>query len=237
MRKWACLAAVALLAGCSRKGSEPAAVTPAPAAQPAAVQPLDADASRAMARPSPYGSEAPATAESATPVTADIEIPGGELLRVRLDEPVNTRRNRAGDSFRATLQSAVVVDGRTVLPAGTVFTGHVTDAAESGRMRGRAVLALTLDSFRFEGSERRIRTDRVVREGEAHKKRNIGFIAGGSGLGAVIGAIAGGGKGAAIGALAGGAGGAAGAAATGTQQVGLPAEALVSFELKSPVTL
>jgi hypothetical protein len=231
MRKWAflaILAAIAILAGCSRKDPEPVAMAPAPAAQSAAAQPGN-PGSQAVEPRSPFGSEAP--------IPNEIAIPEGEVLQVRLDEPVNTRRNRAGDSFRATLHAPVVVEGRTILPAGTAFTGHVTDAAESGRMRGRAVLALTLDSFRLDGSERRVRTDRVVRQGEAHKKRNIGFIAGGSGLGTIIGAIAGGGKGAAIGAAAGGAAGTAGAAATGKMQVGLPAESLISFELKAPVTL
>lgn len=225
MRKWACVAAIAFLgAACSRKGPEPVASSPVAEGQSAITQ----SPGSLIQRPASVPAQAP---------VQQIAIPSGEVLRVRLEEPVNTRRNRAGDVFRATLDAPVIVDGKTVLPAGTSFVGHVTDAAESGRMRGRAVLALTLDSFRLEGSERRIRTERVVRQGEAHKKRNIGFIAGGSGLGAVIGAIAGGGKGAAIGALAGGAGGAAGAAATGKQQIGLPAEALVSFALAEPVTL
>lgn len=50
--------------------------------------------------------------------------------------------------------------------------------------------------------------------------------------GAVIGAIAGGGKGVAIGAGAGAAAGTAGAAATGKQDVSLPAETVLTFTIR-----
>ena len=56
------------------------------------------------------------------------------------------------------------------------------------------------------------------------ESNNIAVIGGGSGLGAVIGALAGGGKGALIGAGAGAAAGTAGAAATGKREVGVAAE-------------
>jgi hypothetical protein len=167
----------------------------------------------------------------------DVSIPRGSRLEVRVDEALNTRRNRAGDAFHATLAEPVDVEGRTVLPAGTVFTGHVTTADESGRMQGRAVLSVTLDSFQHEGAEHHIQTDRVVRQSASHARRNAGFIGGGAGLGAVIGAIAGSGKGAAIGALAGGAAGTAGAAATGKLEVGFPAESRITFELATAVRI
>ena len=71
------------------------------------------------------------------------------------------------------------------------------------RLKGRARIDVTLDSFRLRGREYRIGTSRVSRVSEAHKKRNLFLVGGGSGLGAAIGAIVGGGKGAAAGALAG----------------------------------
>jgi hypothetical protein len=172
-----------------------------------------------------------------TAARAELEIPKGASLSVRLDEAVNTRRNRPGDIFRATLERPVLVEGETVIPAGAQFTGRVATADESGRLKGRAVLAVKLESFRLKGKEYQIDTSEVVRQSEAHKKRNIEFIAGGSGLGAAIGAIAGGGKGAAIGALAGGAAGTGTAAATGKMNVGLPAESLLTFSLQAPVRL
>ena len=121
-----------------------------------------------------------------------------------------------------------------MLDVGTVFTGHVTTADESGRLKGRAVLGVTLDTFRRGGRDYQVQTNRVTRVSAAHKKHNAGFIAGGAGLGAAIGALAGGGKGAGIGALAGGAAGTAGAAATGKFQVSLPAESRVTFSLAAP---
>jgi len=225
------IALVLLLTGCSKQNPEPVAQAPA-ASQPEAAQPPASEARQLPAGASPRVRAAAQPGEADRP---ELSIPRGVTLRVRVDEPLNTRRNRAGDAFHATLAAPVDVEGRTALPEGTVLTGHVTTADESGRLQGRAVLSFTLDSFQRDGAEYRIETDRVVRESESHVNRNAGFIGGGAGLGAVIGAIAGHGKGAAIGAFSGGATGTAGAAATGKMEAGLPAESLVSFSLAAPV--
>jgi hypothetical protein len=123
------------------------------------------------------------------------------------------------------------------LPRGIEFTGHVTQSDASGRLKGRAVLAVTLDSFRLNGKEYRVHTGSVERLSVAHKKRNVGFIGGGTGLGAALGAIAGGGKGALIGAAAGAAAGTAGAAATGKLEVGISPESQLTFPLRAAVDL
>src|SRR5262249_28116343 len=106
-----------------------------------------------------------------------------------------------------------------------------------GRLKGRAVLGLRVDSFRLNGRQYRIETTSVDRVSAAHKKRNGILIGGGAGLGAAIGAIAGGGKGALIGAGAGAGAGTAGAAATGKREVGIVAETPLRFTLRSPVDL
>jgi len=76
-----------------------------------------------------------------------------------------------------------------------------------------------------------------TRQSAGHKKRNTTAIAGGAGVGALIGGIAGGGKGAAIGAAVGAGAGTGAAAATGKQNVEIPAETRVRFTLKDPVTI
>lgn len=172
----------------------------------------------------------------AAPVQA-VRIPGGTSVRVRLDNTIDTSRNRAGDRFTATLAAPVTRDGRVILPKGTVFHGRLTQSKSSGRLRGRAVLGLTLDSFQLNGRTYEVDTPSVVRTSADHKRRNIGLIGGVSGLGAAIGAIAGGGKGALIGAGAGAAAGTAGAAATGKRDIRLPAETPLTFTIRKAVEM
>lgn len=131
----------------------------------------------------------------------------------------------------------MIIDQQEVLSKGTRFTGHVTTSEASGRLKGRAALGLTLDAFEFHGERYPIVTSRNTRTSEAHQKRNIEIIGGGAGLGAVIGAVAGGGKGASIGATAGAAAGTGVAATTGKKNVEVPAETLLSFSLKGPITV
>ena len=99
------------------------------------------------------------------------------------------------------------------------------------------MLGLTLDEFTADGHSYPITTSVNTRTSEAHKKRNIQVIGGSTGVGALIGGLAGGGKGAAIGAAVGAGAGTGAAAATGKKNVGVAAETLLRFSLKTPVTI
>ena len=179
----------------------------------------------------------PQNAADAPEQHAEITIPSGTPIHVRLNETLDTRHNRAGDRFTATLAESISENGRVVLAKGTPFSGHVTSAAPSGRMEGRAVMGVTLDAFEVGGRRYPLATSRASRVGERHKKRNLVLIGGGSGLGALIGGLAGGGKGALIGAGAGAGAGTAGAALTGKENLVLPAETLLTFRLEESVEL
>ena len=178
-----------------------------------------------------------ADARSATPAGREVELPAGAIVAVRLDRALSTVRNRAGDTFEATLDEPVLVDGEEILTRGTKFNGHVTTAEASGRLKGRAVLGITLDGFETNGRHYPIRTSLTSKTSEAHKKRNIELIGGGAGVGALIGGLTGGGKGAGIGAAVGAGAGTGAAAATGKKDVEIPAETLFRFSVKSPVRI
>jgi hypothetical protein len=257
-RTWLTLIPIILLAGCSRsnppvaaqpvpksnpepvaQATQPLGYAPAssqvPAARPADAQPAVADAADAAPAPSDESAPVEAAAEANNRGPAGFTIPRGTTLHVRLDETVDTRHNRPGDAVHATLYQPVVVDGRTVIPSGTRFTGHVTVADPSGRLKGRGHVGVALDAFHIGGRRYAINTTSVERASGSHKKRNGILIGGATGLGAALGAIAGGPKGALIGAGAGAAVGTGGAAATGKLHVSIPAEAPLTFTLRTPV--
>ena len=169
----------------------------------------------------------------AAPTTAT--IPAGTIITVRLGESVGSKISQPGQSFSATVASAVQVDGNTVIPAGATASGVVVDAKPLGRFKGGAVLQLKLTSINVHGSDAAVETSSVVRTATGKGKRTGAMIGGGAGLGAIIGGIAGGGKGAAIGALAGAGAGTAGTAFTGNKDIVLPAESALSFKLEQSI--
>jgi hypothetical protein len=178
-----------------------------------------------------------ANTEPAPPPAPSVTLPAGTSFRVRLLEAIDTRRNRAGDRFTASLDEPLVDGDRVVVPKGTVFTGHVIESKPSGRFKGRAVLALRLDSFDLNGQVYVVDSTNSSRVSKGHKKHNLTWIGGGSGGGALIGAAAGGGAGALIGAGAGAAAGTVGSVFTGKREVSLPVESTLRFSLTSPVNL
>jgi len=171
------------------------------------------------------------------PARPTFTLDAGTSVRVRLQETLDTRSNRAGDRFTAILDEPLVSGDRVVVPKGAEFSGHITESRPSGRFKGRAVLALALDSFTLNGETYDIRSNQASRVSKGHKRHHLAWIGGGSGGGALIGAAAGGGMGALIGAGAGAAAGTVGSAITGKRQVRLPVESPVRFTLKNPVTL
>jgi hypothetical protein len=184
----------------------------------------------------PEPSNVPAAVSDRSPqAERGIVIPAGTSVRVRLAQTVDTKRWRAGQSFHAHLAAPVTVDGRVIVPRGTLFIGHIVESKPSGRLKGRATISLALDSFRMDGHLYPIATAVDARASRSHKKRNLAFIGGGSGGGAAIGGIAGGGVGALIGAGGGAAAGTTTALITGRKQVTLPVETPMVFTLRNRV--
>jgi hypothetical protein len=206
-----------------------ASPTAAKAAAQKEVSPPDSEGKPADAgsRPSPFRNQAPAR--------PSLTIPAGTQLSVRLDQTLDTKRTRPGDHFSAILDAPITVRGRVIVPSGTIFEGHVTQAKASGRLRGRGVLGLTLDSFRLHGAKYTVLTAANISQSGDHKKRNVALIGGGAGAGAVLGKVTG--VGAAIGAGAGAAAGTTTALITGKRNVKLPVETPLVFPLRRRVDI
>lgn len=213
---FAVLLALALLAGCAKSG------TPATSTEN-----------------TPASADNGSTGNSSTSAKTQesITIPAGTTVVVRLGETLSSKQNQAGDSFSGTLARPVVVGGRTAIEQGARVRGTVVDSKGMGHFKGGALLAVRLTSVDISGREHSIQTSAVEREVKGKGKRSAGFIGGGAGAGALIGALAGGGKGAAIGALAGAGAGTAGAAYTGNKEAVMPAESTLSFRLTRAIDL
>ncbi len=159
------------------------------------------------------------------------------MLPLRLDTPVASDASRVEDRVRATLRRPIVIQGMTVLDAGTPLSGFVTEATRPGRVKGRGRIGFRFTSLSHESERYRVSTSRVVREAPGTKKRDAATIAIPAGAGALIGGLTKGRKGAAIGGAAGGAAGTGVVLATRGKDVRLSRGALVAVRLLEPLTL
>ena len=174
---------------------------------------------------------------TAAAVPAPLVIPAGTAITVRLQDSLSSRYSVPGQRFDAVLDEPLAVDDHVMVPAGSLVTGHVTSARRSGRLRHPGELALTLDSVTVGDRQLSLATSNVVLRGGSHKKRNLAWIGGGTGGGALIGALAAGGKGALIGSGIGAAAGTTTAFLSGKKDVGFRAERRLQFRLNRQLTL
>src|SRR5579883_2463710 len=125
-------------------------------------------------------------------------LPAGTSIPVRIDQPLDTKHDPVGAPFVATVSAPVFHRGEVIVPRGAIARGHVFESKPSGRLKGRAVLGLTLDTVEFRGRVYRMPAAGPVFVSKNHKKHNAVWIGGGAGTGAVVGAVAGGPVGAAV---------------------------------------
>ncbi len=161
-------------------------------------------------------------------------LPAGTNLVIRMIEAVDSETHRVGQTFRASLDQPVIVDGETVIPRGADAWVRLVDARDSGKLTGRAGLTLSLQSVSINGQMVDIDTQSVNKESGSQGEKTAKVAGGTAVVGAIIGAIAGGGKGAAIGAGAGAAAGAGSQVILGGQRVRIPSETRLTFVLDNP---
>ena len=208
--------------------------TPAPDSTMADAAPAPApmqDSNPAPAQP------AAAPAPAPPPAPKKVTIPSGTTLAIRLVDELDSETAQPGQTFKATLDSPLSVDGEIVVPAGYDVQGHIIDVKSAGKFAGKSELALQLDRIAVGERSYNIQTDQYRREGSSRGKSTATKVGAGAAIGAIIGGIAGGGKGAAIGAAAGGGVGGGVQAATKSQQIKLPTETVLNFTLQSSVTV
>jgi len=179
----------------------------------------------------------PAAVAPGPPPVEHITIPAGTTISVRMMDALDSEVNRVGDTFRATLESPIMVDDRVVAPVGTEVQGKVTDVKSAGHFQGRSELTLQLVRLQMSGKSYALSTSVWNAKGGSRGKRTAATVGGGAALGAIIGAIAGGGKGAAIGTVAGAGAGTGVQAVTKGQQIRLQPEDVVQFRLTNGVTV
>ena len=185
----------------------------------------------------PYAAAPSTPATPPPPAPKKVTVPSGTTLAVRLVDTIDSETAQPGQSFRATLDSPLAVEGDVAIPAGHDVEGHIVDVKSAGKFAGQSLLVLQLDRIAVNGKYYNIQTDQYRRQGTSRGKNTAEKVGAGAGIGAIIGAIAGGGKGAAIGAAAGGGLGGGVQAATKGQQIKLASETVLNFTLQGPLTV
>jgi hypothetical protein len=214
-----------------------------PAARPRAPARVSAPAA-STATPAPSAPSAPPAQQAAAepeppppPQPVTFVIPAGTRISVRMADPIDSAKNKPGELFLATLDEPIRLEGNDAIPRGTDVYIKLATAKSAGRISGSSELELELNKMVWQGKTYPLVSNSYEQKGKSRGKQTATRVGIGAGIGAAIGAIAGGGKGAAIGAAVGGGGATAVQVFTRGQQIKVPAETQIDFNLQAPVSV
>ncbi len=166
-----------------------------------------------------------------------VSVPQGTLLQVRTSESLDNKRAKDGSPVQFTVIRDVAIGGVLAIPKGATVHGVVTESKRAGELGGSAELALRLTSLDLGGRSYDLDTDQFKVKGPNKAGETVGNAVGGGIIGTIIGCAVGRGVGCAVGAGAGVAAGVGATAASGGPRAWIPAEALVTFHLNTPLTV
>lgn len=188
--------------------------------------------SAAPASPTPAATPAPAIRTQTAGATN--EVPVGTELDVRLQNSLNSGTAQVEDRFEATTLVDLSVNGRVLIPAGSVMRGVVTAVEPGTRTNRTSRLTVSFDQVTVNGRAYPMRgtvTQAIEGEGIRGEVPRAGV---GAAVGGIIGGLLGGGKGAVLGVLIGGGGT---LAATEGKEVDLPQGTVLRVRVDAPVQI
>ncbi len=228
-----------------------ASVAPAPVPAPAPIkkpappkmnpvaavqQPAPIERPAPVARQDPPPAPAPAPAP-APPAFRNVTIPTGTTIPVRITQTLDSATAQLGQTFSGTVATDIMADGLVAIRQGTAVTGRVSAVQEAAHYKGSSLLTVELTSINRRGESLAVSTEPYSVQGKGRGKNTAAKVGGGAAVGAILGGILGGGKGAAIGAASGGGLGAGANTITRGEQVQIPSESLVRFQLTNTLAV
>ena len=187
--------------------------------------------------PAPMPAPEAAPAPPPPPAFKTVTIPAGTTIPVRMTQTLDSATTQQGQTFSGTVATDVMADGLVAIRQGTGITGRVTAVQEAAHYKGNSLLTVELVSVNRHGDSIAVSTQPYSVEGKGRGKNTAAKVGGGAAIGAIIGAIAGGGKGAAIGSAAGAGVGAGANTVTRGEQVKIPSESLVNFQITNTLAV
>jgi hypothetical protein len=165
-------------------------------------------------------------------------IESGTDIRTTLIDSIHSAYNGLGDPIRATINADVSVNGRVVIPAGSVVTFRVSAIQPAGSRGVKGTLDMTAESVLIDG--RAYPVDGVGTDYDFEMRArpvNAGDVVtavGGAAIGAIIGHVLGGKTGTIVGAVGGGAAGTAVAAKNADRDIIVHAGTPLTLSLLGP---
>lgn len=131
-------------------------------------------------------------------------VPTGTNFVAVLQTDLSTDVNRTGDPFIATTVGPIVIEGRTLVPAGARISGILRDVQASGRIKDRARMTLVFQDI-VDSSDKvhAIAAQPLQIQAASEMHNDVVKIAAGGAVGAILGAISGKKNGVLVGAAAG----------------------------------
>lgn len=84
---------------------------------------------------------------------AGIILPAGSALHIRLQTTLTSKTNKTGDKFTGYVFQPIKVDGKTVVPVGSLADGHVVMVKKSKRIKGVGEMRIVLDDITTENGD------------------------------------------------------------------------------------
>ena len=192
----------------------------------------------AAGTPVPAPMEPTVSAVPLPPVPVNVTIPAGTMLTIRIDQRISVKTSRAGERFTGEIVEPLLAGDNSVLvPKGALVGGVVDVSHRRGHFKGRSLLELRLTSLTTNGTKYLLTTRDLSESKKGKGKRSTALIAGGTGLGMIVGGVTTGGVGVAVGGLVGAGAGTAVAGLTGNRDLDIPAESIVRFKLSEDLVV
>jgi hypothetical protein len=147
-------------------------------------------------------------------------------------DSVDSETGHVGETFKASVDAPVIVNGETVIAKGAEAYVKLTKVQSAGNIKGRSELQLQLDRILIGNRSYSVESGIHAASGSAQGAKTARTAGLGAAIGAAIGAIAGGKKGAVIGGATGAGAGVGIEAVTKGEQVRVESETRLDFRLE-----